>query len=159
MRRAILILLGLGSVTGAHSRPLEQGITPTDEAAVRALEERDRLAVLNQDYQVSQGIWATDLLVNTPTNRIAPNADAVLRMKQSGQADYSSFERQIEELRVDGDIAIVMGAETVRPVGKAPLAGQTVQRRFTNVWKKRQGVWRMAARHVSNVCAGGAAQQ
>ena len=42
----------------------------------------------------------------------------------------------IEFIRIDRNIAIVMGAETVQPIGDAPLAGKTVQRRFTNIWKK-----------------------
>jgi ketosteroid isomerase-like protein len=42
-----------------------------------------------------------------------------------------------------------MGAETVRPIGEAPLAGQTVERRLTNIWKKEAGTWRMIARHAN----------
>jgi hypothetical protein len=42
-----------------------------------------------------------------------------------------------------------MGAETVRPIGKAPLAGQTVKRRFTNIWSREGGTWRLIARHAN----------
>lgn len=55
--------------------------------------------------------------------------DVLARVQRS--ALYSSFERKIEFIRIDGDFAIIMGAETVKPIGEAFLAGKTVQRRFT----------------------------
>ncbi len=155
MRTAVSILVGLACLTGTNLRAREPASALDEEATIRALEEADRLAVLHHDYAASERIWAADLLVNTPANRLAPDVKSVLRMKRSGQADYSSFDRRIEQVRIDGDLAIVMGGETVTPVGDGPLAGQTVQRHFTNVWKKRQGLWHLAARHVSNICSDG----
>jgi ketosteroid isomerase-like protein len=68
---------------------------------------------------------------------------------RKGLIHYSSFERRIERLRIDGDIALVTGGETIQPIGDAPQAGQTVQRRFTHVWKKEAGAWRLVARHAN----------
>jgi ketosteroid isomerase-like protein len=70
-----------------------------------------------------------------------------------GIINFSSFERTIEFIRVDGDLAILMGAETLRPIGDAPMAGQTVRRRFPNIWKKEGGTWRLFARHANVVSA------
>ena len=46
-----------------------------------------------------------------------------------------------------------MGLETVTPKNDAPsvglTAGRTIQRRFTNVWKNENGVWRLFARHAN----------
>lgn len=80
---------------------------------------------------------------------MAPNRQVVFDLLRQGMIHYSSFEAAIEHIRVDGDITIVMGAETVRPIGKAPLAGQTVKRRFTHVWRKEAGSWRLIARHAN----------
>jgi hypothetical protein len=41
-----------------------------------------------------------------------------------------------------------MGGETVKPKGKAPFPGQTVRRRFTNIWMKRDG-WQLTARQAT----------
>lgn len=68
-----------------------------------------------------------------------------------GVINLSSFERTIEFVRVDGDYGFVMGAETIRPIGDAPMSGQTVNRRFTNIWRKEAGTWRLYARHANNV--------
>lgn len=144
---SLLLLLGCApSVTRAGSPN-----PSADEATIRALEERNRVAALNRDYQALEEIWSEHLIVNNPANRIAPNRAAVIEIFRQGIAHYSSFEATIEEIRVDGDIAVVMGAETVKPIGNAPLAGQTVQRRFTNVWKYENGRWRLWARHASVV--------
>jgi hypothetical protein len=42
-----------------------------------------------------------------------------------------------------------MGEETVTPKGKAPFAGQTVRRRITNIWMKRDGQWKLTARQAT----------
>lgn len=67
-----------------------------------------------------------------------------------GVINFSSFERAIEYLRIDGDWAIIMGAETVTAIGDAPLSGQIVQRWFTNVWNKEAGTSRLFTRHANN---------
>jgi ketosteroid isomerase-like protein len=99
-------------------------------------------------------------VVNAPANRVAPNRHAVFDLIRQGRIHYSSFEATIEHIRVDSDLAIVMGAETVRPTGKAPLAGQTVNRRYTHVWRKGDDGWRLIARHANLLArpAQGAAQ-
>ena len=54
---------------------------------------------------------------------------------------------------IDGDFAIIMGSETLVPVSSAPAAGLTagrkVVRRFTNVWKREAGAWRLYWRHAN----------
>ena len=122
-----------------------------DEVAIRTLEEQERTGVLRQDLAALEGIWSEHYMVNAPMNVIAPNRAVVLDIFRQGLAQYASFDRKIEQLRVDGDLAFVMGSETVQPIGNAPLAGQTVERRFTHVWQKGAGEWRLIARHANNV--------
>ena len=45
-----------------------------------------------------------------------------------------------------------MGRETIVHAGAAPGAGQTVRRRYTNVWMKHKGRWLLAVRHANVVC-------
>lgn len=97
-------------------------------------------------------------IVNAPSNQIFPNRRAVLDWFRKGMTTRSSYERSIEQVRVDGDIVILMGAETLTPIGKAPQAGQTVRRRFTNIWKKEGDTWRLWARHANLILAPAAAK-
>jgi ketosteroid isomerase-like protein len=144
----LLLLLGCGSAAPANRLAVD--LTGA-ETTIRSLEEQERLAVLNQDAQALQRLWSERFMVNSPINQIAPNRSVVLDLLRQGLIHYSAFERRIEQIRFDGDVAIVMGGETVRPIGNAPLAGQTVQRRFTHMWKHEQGAWRLIARHANNV--------
>jgi ketosteroid isomerase-like protein len=107
------------------------------------------LGVLNRDTLALMGVWSEHFIVNAPGNRVRPNRQVVFDLIRQGNIHYSAFEATIEHIRVDGDIAIVMGAETVRPTGRARLAGQTVNCRFTHVWRKGEAGWRLIARHAN----------
>ena len=138
----ILLLFGLGPFIATHAQ------TPIfDEEIVRQLDDQMRIAVLNDDWSALERLLSDQFTVNAPANRLVSGRSAVLELIR--QAPRESFERTIEYLRVAGDVGIIMGAETVRPIGDAPLAGRTVRRRFTNIWKKEAGTWRMVARHAS----------
>jgi ketosteroid isomerase-like protein len=121
----------------------------SEEDIIRQLEEQERQAVLQQDLAALERLWAEELIVNNPQNQISPNRGAVLALVERGLIRYAAFERRIEAIRFGADIAIVMGAETVEPVGDAPRAGGTVERRFTNIWRKHDATWHMIARHAN----------
>lgn len=123
--------------------------TSPDDAVIRELEDQERLGVLNRDVETLQRIWAEDFMVNSPMNTISPNRAAVLNLVREGRLNYSSFERRIEQIRIDGSLAIVMGAETIQPVAEPPVP--PVQRRFTHIWRNEGGSWRLAARHANNI--------
>jgi hypothetical protein len=122
-----------------------------DEETIRVLEEQERMGVLNQDVRALERVWSEQFMVNAPGNLISPNRDVVVDLVGQGIIHYSSFERRIEQIRFNGDIAIVMGGETVQPTGNAPLAGQTVERRFTHIWKYDGASWRLVVRHANNI--------
>jgi ketosteroid isomerase-like protein len=125
--------------------------TSADEAAVRKLDEQERVAVLKADRGALERLWSEQLTVNAPTNRVNVGRKAVLDLISRGVLHYSSFERDIEAVRLYGDVAVVMGAETARPAGKGPGAGELVRRRFTNVWQKDRASWIMIARQAATV--------
>jgi ketosteroid isomerase-like protein len=124
--------------------------TSADEAAVRKLDEQERVAVLKADRGALERLWSEQLAVNAPTNRVNVGRQAVLDLIARGVLHYSWFERAVEAVRLYGDVAVVMGAETARSVGKAG-AGELVHRRFTNVWQKDRGSWIMIARQAATV--------
>lgn len=147
------LLLSLVIVFGSAPQIAAQASSApsADEVAIRSLEEQERTGVLKQDFAALERIWSEHFMVNAPMNQVAPNRAVVLDIFRQGLAHYASFDRKIEQLRLDGDLAFVMGSETVQPIGNAPLAGQTVERRFTHVWQREAGAWRLIARHANNV--------
>jgi ketosteroid isomerase-like protein len=140
----LLVSIGLDIATSA------QGGASANEETVRLLDDQERKAVLDRNYAALEHLWCDQLTVNSPANNVViGKRDVLARVQKS--ANYSSFERRIEFIRIDGNMAIVMGAETVQPIGDAPLAGKTVQRRFTNIWKKDGETWCVIARHANVV--------
>ena len=139
----LLALAVLGCSTFPPANPLQAA---SDETAIRLLEEQERLGVLNRDVAVLEQVLSEHLIVNAPSNQVSSDRKVVLNLVRQGKIHYSLFERRIERLRIDGDIAFVMGGETVQPIGNA---SQASQRRFTHVWKKEAGAWRLVARHAN----------
>lgn len=148
--RAAVAVLIVASAWPASGAPRSSGVDARgDEAAIRALEEEERVAVLKQDFDALERIWSAEFFVNTPRNDVSADRAAVLALFRKGIARYASFARTIDLIRFSGDHAFVMGGETVRPSGDAPNAGKTITRRFTNVWRREGGAWRLFARHAS----------
>jgi hypothetical protein len=153
-RRAILMKLILiaaafifavsGSVPGQSAK--QNGAL---ERKIRELEQQEVDALLRGDLAAVQANWAEDYTVNNPFNQVVNASQGPIR---AGTLTYSSFVREIESVLIHGNTVIVMGRETVVPKGTSPDAGKTINRRFTNIWMKRDGKWLLTARHASVVC-------
>jgi len=121
------------------------------ESTIRALEEQERVAVLNEDLAALERLWSDRLMVNNPQNAISPDRATVLDLVRRGSIRYSRFDRQIEAIRVQGDIAIVMGSEIITRNAEVAAAQPAVNRRFTHVWRQSNGAWQLVARHANMV--------
>jgi uncharacterized protein (TIGR02246 family) len=120
------------------------------EEEIRQLNAEEVNAFLHKDPQAMARLWSDDFVVTNPLNKLVTKQQ-VLGMVDSGFLVITSFDRQIEYLRVYGDIVIVAGSETVVWGGKMPNAGKTEHLRFTAVWIKQAGGWREIARHANIV--------
>jgi ketosteroid isomerase-like protein len=116
--------------------------------ALAAAERIDR-AILARDSKAFAASFADDAVVNNPFNRIARKADAVRNM-ETGLINYTSLERTVEYAAERGDHEVVlMGEETLTPVGKAKFAGETIKRRTTEIWTNIDGEWKLAIRQAT----------
>lgn len=143
----LLLSMPLGVVAMAQDRNV-------DEENVRLLDDQERIAALKRDISTLERLWSEQFTVNAPNNEIVVGRRAVLDVfVRAGVINFSKFERQIEFIRADGPFVIIMGFETVEPVRDAPsaglVAGHTIKRRFTNIWKNEGGTWRLFARHAN----------
>jgi uncharacterized protein (TIGR02246 family) len=120
------------------------------EEEIRRLSAEEVDAFLHNDPQAMARLWSDDFVVTNPLNKFVTKQQ-VLGMVESGFLVIASFDREIEYLRVYGDIVIVAGAETVVWGGKMPNAGRTEHLRFTAVWMKQAGKWQEIARHANIV--------
>lgn len=117
------------------------------EQEIRKLDLDHADAILRGDLVALDKLWTKDFKVNNPFNEI-DKADRI----RTGAVSYSSFVREPESIMVHGNTVIVMGRETAVPKGSSPDAGKTINRRYTNIWMKREGKWRLVARHASVIC-------
>jgi hypothetical protein len=116
------------------------------EDEIRALEEQGRLAFLAGEAEILKTLWADDLLVNSPLN-IINDKSHVLELLRSGRIRHTRDDVEIERVSRFGDVVVVMGSDRV----DGPPHGETVDRRFTNVWQLQNGTWVMIARHAQIV--------
>ena len=142
--RLILLAVALtisitGLVSGQSAKQIEQEIRRLDVAHADA--------ILRGDLVALDKLWTKDFKVNNPFNEI-DQADRI----RTGAVTYSLFNRVPEAVLIHGDTVIVMGREEVVPKGNSPEAGKTINRRYTNIWMKRSGNWRLIARHASVIC-------
>ncbi len=138
MAMASLLVLGQG---GGGRRAEEE---------IRRLNEQEVEALLRNDVATLKRLWSDDFVVTNPFNKFIDKRQ-VVGMTESGALAFTSYDRQIEYVRVYGDTAVVAGGETVMWAGKLPTSGQTSRLRFTGVWMRQGGQWREVARHANMV--------
>ena len=151
MKSLLLATIIAWVVTGAMQA---QSVKANDELeqTIRKLELAETDAVLRSDVAALEKLWAADFTVNNPQNQISRGRKEVLDRVRAGLIKYSSFTREIESFGFYGDTVIVMGLEKIVPAGNNPKAGETVSRRYTNIWMKRKGSWLLTARHANVIC-------
>jgi len=140
---ALLLLTSRGvTVANTSSDSAEDGIRRLNAEEVDAFLKNDRAAMAR--------LWSDDFVVTNPLNRFVTKQQ-VLGMVDSGFLVITSFDRQIEYLRVYGDVVVVAGREAVVWGGRMPNAGKSENLRFTAVWIKQGGRWQQIARHANIV--------
>lgn len=122
--------------------------TPRIAAALEAAMRFDR-AILSKDERTFESMFADDAVVNNPFNRIVTKRDAVNNLR-TGLIDYTSLVRSVEYAALRGEHEVVlMGEETLTPVGNAKFAGKQVRRRTTEIWTDASGSWQLSLRQAT----------
>ena len=123
----------------------------TIESRIRFLEQEEVKAVLEKDSAKLLTLWDKDYVVNNPENQVVfPGKNTLDRpVLKRGRI---SFTREVEYVIVKGDVVFSMGNETVIPVNENNVPGQKIYRRFTNIWMKSDGIWKLEARHANIIC-------
>jgi len=123
-------------------------MTDPDIAEVEAIERKLTQSILADDVEAFAAAFGKDCLVHAPNNKINEAKDSIA-LFNAGLIAYSSFERHVERRAKLGDYVVTMGEETMVPKGKAPNAGKTVRRRFTDVWGREGGTWKLKLRQAT----------
>jgi len=152
LRTALLLsLAGVGAWPAAvrADHPASSGESRIEEE-IRRLNFEEVQAFLHNDPAAMARLWSADFVVTNPLNKFV-SKQQVLAMVQSGFLVISVYDRQIEYLRIYGDVVVVAGNETVTWGGRMPNAGKTEHLRFTGIWLNQHGRWQEVARHANIV--------
>jgi hypothetical protein len=137
-------LVTSGQAAAARTTPSQRRV----EEAVRRANGDEVKALLGNDTTVLRRLWSEDFVVTNPLNKFV-NKEQVLGLITSGVLAFTSYDRQVEYVRVYGNTAVIAGRETVVWAGKMPMAGKRSLLRFTAIWMKQSGGWQEVARHAN----------
>jgi ketosteroid isomerase-like protein len=127
-------------LTGDKAEQIKKDVLKVEEERAQALEKGD-LAVLNRiladDYEYVNVLGE----LNTKAQR--------LTYTQSGVSKHESLKEEDFRLRVYGDTVVMTG----RASGVVNYRGKVNNkaRRFTNVYIKQGGQWRLVAHHATTI--------
>jgi hypothetical protein len=126
---------------------------PSDANLRQADAEQMRI-IIEGDAKAQQDFMHPNYIINAPANVVRRKAEVVADLARGGMRS-ESFARTIEGTAITGSVGIVMGRELVKPTATSNLGrlhpGQTLQRRFTNVFLWEDGKWRFLARQATIV--------
>jgi ketosteroid isomerase-like protein len=120
------------------------------EDEIKNLEQMEVKAVLAKDTTTLKKLWDENYIVHNPENKIVP-AVANSTNRPVLNRPRSSFTREVERITVNGDVALSMGSETVGTAENSS-SQKIINRRYTNVWMKKEGIWKLIARHANIIC-------
>jgi ketosteroid isomerase-like protein len=121
----------------------------SDEMEIRQLEKHWTELLDKGDTTSLLKIWSEKYVVNNPNGKIVTPKEIVALMKSGHK--FPAVERIIEKITFNQDIAIVMGKELQQPVNMTANHDEWIPRRFTDVWIKTDGRWKLAARQSTQI--------
>ena len=146
MKKTLLAIACAFVLNGLHAQ------NTSVESEIRKMEDAERQAVIAKDTAALGKIWSSTFLVNAPLNRVVPSDGSPARRPVIASMTYTTFTREIEFIQEKEGVVFSMGNETIVPAANMPNAGQTIKRRYTNIWMKENGAWRLVARHANVIC-------
>jgi len=148
MRRSLILFAG-AVLSAAAPSPL----TPT-EANLRAADAEQMRIIVEEDAKAQQEFMHPNYMLNGPANSVKRKSELVA-MLERGDIASEKFDRKIEGVAITGDVGVVMGSEVVTPAANSNLGrlhhGQTLHRRYTNIFLWQGARWRFLARQASIV--------
>src|ERR1700756_5297155 len=144
---AVLILtvapMGVGqeqSARGSHKTSVEEVIRKLDDERIQAHIHADATAL--------DRIYAADFIGVGPSGAVRTKPQVISDFR-SGELKFQSITTDEVQVRIYGNTAVETGRSTMNGQDR----GKAVPRdnRFTRVWVKQQGHWRLVLNHYSTL--------
>ena len=113
-----------------------------------ALDARWNTLRLQPDVPALEALLADDWMLTHSDGRVQHKADYLDELRTRSRSNQRILNEDVR-LRRYGDTAVVTGTSIQSGLGNGqPWSGRF---RFTRVWVRRDGVWRMVASHSSRI--------
>lgn len=124
-------------------------------SAEKALEKMDHAyaeALTRRDVKVLDEIWSPDYTFVNPRGELLSKAQRMANV-QRGTTEFRTMSPQRERLTVRGNFAVEVGRIVVE--GEYSGHESSGEYRYTTVWVKMQGRWRMVANQITLIAPRG----
>jgi hypothetical protein len=138
LKFALFLFLGILKASNVQSKIQEE---------IKALEKQEVSAFVAKDFKTLDMLWDKDFIVTSTKNKIAITALKIKELLSKGIIEQTEFERTVEEVMINKNIAVSMGHESARLKD-----GSFEKRRYTNIWIKTKYSWKLTAAHHSLIC-------
>src|ERR1041385_5146184 len=149
MRRTLVIAmlaLTAASIAPGQEQSANRDQRSSVEETIRKLDNERIQAQIHADRTALDRIYAADFIGVGPSGTVRTKPQVLLDFT-SGNLKFQSITTDEVQVRVYGNTVVETGLSTMTGQDK----GKTVPRdnRFTRVWVKQQGRWRLVANHYS----------
>ena len=144
------IIVALGPLAVGQTKSARRTQTEIVAEGIRRLDQERIQAQIHADAAALDRIYADDFIGIGPSGTV--------RTKPQVLADFTSHDLNFQSITTD-EVRIRFYGNTVVETGRSTMVGQdkgkVVPRdnRFTRVWVRRQGQWRLVANHYSTLIA------
>jgi hypothetical protein len=139
----LVLFLCLGTEI-CHAQESQSG---PERLQIEGAERAVGKAIGMRDFATVERLWSPQMLVNSPGNRVLTREQVIAAIHED-KLSYSGYTNEIEAFHLYGDIAVLMGNETLIP-NTGPEAGTRLYRRYTDIWQRTNGSWVQIARQAT----------
>src|SRR5215208_2337435 len=142
------IIVALGPLAVGQTKSARRTQTETVVEGIRRLDQERIQAQIHADAAALNRIYADDFIGIGPSGRVRTKAQVISDFT-SGDLKFQSITTDDVRVRVYGNTAVETGRSTM--IGQD--RGKAVPRdnRFTRVWIKQVGRWRLVSNHYSSL--------
>jgi ketosteroid isomerase-like protein len=148
LRKLLLVMAGVALLlAGTRVATMDAAEREAEQEVLKVEEELDR-AFAEGDTATLDRIWADDVVYTSANGRVLDKAQYLARFR-SGTRTFDSFAHDDIRVRLYENMAIVTGRSTsvLHDAGRLSAG----PRRFTHIYVKRGGRWRLVAHQVTDI--------
>jgi uncharacterized protein (TIGR02246 family) len=143
----VAVLLVTAAFAGAQKESGSRAQHTSVEQIIRKLDDERIQAQIHADAAALDRLYANDFTGVGPSGTVRTKPQVIADFT-SGTLKYQSITTDAVQVRVYGNTAVETGRSTMKGEDKGRTVPQDT--RFTRVWVRQQGRWRLVANHYSS---------